>query len=209
MTMEVRDKIIHKAYELFKRYGIRSVTMDDLAHECGVSKKTLYQSFEDKDTLVDNIVGEMIGNSQQQCSMYKVKAENAIQEIFLSMDMLQEMFEGVNPAMMFDLRKYHDKSFARVDIHKREFLSNITRNNLERGIAEGLYRPDIKVDIITQFHLATITLAFEQVMFSSLKYSVLDVNLEIMTHYLYGIASSKGVKLIEKYKQQRQKPSTV
>ncbi|HMP91999.1 MAG TPA: TetR/AcrR family transcriptional regulator [Phnomibacter sp.] len=209
--MEVQEKILEKAIELFKRYGIRSVTMDDLANHCAVSKKTLYQHFNDKDTLVETMIVHMIDHAECRCQQDKQKAQNAVHEIFLSMDMLTQMFEGVNAALMFDLRKYHPQAFKRVDTHKREFLTEIVRGNLERGIQEGLFRPEINVDIITQLHMVTISIAFfEQMMFTSAKYSVLEVNLEIMTHYLYGLVTPKGAKLIERYKLQRQqKPTTI
>src|SRR6188768_2422393 len=85
--METGEKILYKAYELFKRYGVRSVTMDEIAGQCGVSKKTVYQFFEDKDTLVESIMTAMIDKSQKTCTLQQEAAENAVHEIFLSMDM--------------------------------------------------------------------------------------------------------------------------
>lgn len=194
--------IFEKAFELFKRYGIRSVTMDDVAAECGISKKTLYHHFADKDTLVSTILDKMVNRSSQQCTLYQQKSENAVHEIFQSLVMLQEMFDGVNPVMMFDLHKYHQAAYKKLEDHKRRFLYDITRKNLERGIAEGIFRPEINVEIMTLYHLSTIANTFEQEVFRTHKFSLLDVQVEIMLHYVYGLATTKGMKLIEKYKKQ-------
>jgi TetR/AcrR family transcriptional regulator, cholesterol catabolism regulator len=201
--MEAQELILKKSFELFGRYGIRSVTMDEVASQCGVSKKTLYQHYADKDTLVYTIMAQMITQSERQCGVYQVKSENAVHEIFQSLDMLQEMFEGINPVMLYDLHKYHQSAYKKLEDHKNQFLYSITRKNLERGVSEGVFRPDFNIEIITLLHLYTITMTFEQELFKSQKFSLVEMQMEIMLHYVYGIATQKGVKLIEKYKKER------
>jgi len=201
--MEVQELILKKSFELFGRYGIRSVTMDEVASQCGVSKKTLYQHYADKDTLVYTILVQMITQSERQCGVYQLESENAVHEIFQSLDMLQEMFEGINPVMLYDLHKYHQSAYKKLEDHKNQFLYAITRKNLERGISEGLFRPEINIEIITLLHLFTISMTFEQELFRRQKFSLVEMQMEIMLHYVYGIASQKGVKLIEKYKKER------
>ena len=208
-NMETNEKILYKAFELFKRFGIRSVTMDEIAGQCGVSKKTVYQFFEDKDTLVENIMIDFINRSQENCKKQQVQSDNAVEEIFLSMDMIQQMIEGVNPALLNDLRKYHNTAFARLEKHKVDFIHSFVKKNIERGIEEGLYRGDMKLDIITPFYLHSLSLAIEYDIFPKAKYTIADLDAEITVFLLYGLANAKGVKLIEKYKEQRQKLHTV
>src|SRR5690349_6821830 len=130
--METGEKILVKAYELFKRYGVRSVTMDEIATQCGVSKKTVYQFFEDKDSLVESIMASVIDKSQKECTMQQQVADNAVHEIFLSMQMVQSMLEGVNPALMYDLRKYHSNAYSRLEEHKHQFMYSFIKKNMER-----------------------------------------------------------------------------
>jgi AcrR family transcriptional regulator len=203
---ENKEKIQHKALELFRRYGIRSVTMDEIASQCGISKKTLYQHFEDKDSLVLSIVEALIEKSEGQCEADTHRCQNALHEIFLSMDMMRDLFEGVNPSMLYDLHKYHNRANARFQTHKQQFMAGLVKQNLERGIAEGLYRPEINVNIIVQLHLHTMALLFESDQFADSRISVYEWQTEMMLHYMYGLATPKGIKLIEKYKQQRLKP---
>lgn len=206
--MEYKDKIQWKAYELFKRFGVRSVTMDEIAQQCGVSKKTVYQFFEDKDSLVESIIKTMIEKAQVSCTDYKAASKNAIHEVFLSMDVVEDMIEGVNPALMNDLRKYHSPAYAQIDKHKQEFMGELFKENIERGIAEGLYRPDIKIDIVTAFYLHSSMMAIEQDIFPK-KYSIIDIHYEIVLFLLHGLATPQGTKLIDDYKLQRQKSKTI
>ena len=207
--METNEKILYKAFELFKRFGIRSVTMDEIAGQCGVSKKTVYHFFEDKDTLVESIMNDFINKSQNNCNKQQLQSDNAIEEIFLSMDMIQQMIEGVNPALLNDLRKYHNAAYAKLEKHKEDFIHGFVKKNIERGIEEGYYRSDIKMDIITPFYLHSLSLPIEYDIFPKSKYTIADLDAEITLFLLYGLANANGFKLIEKYKQQRQKLHTV
>ncbi|HSK14516.1 MAG TPA: TetR/AcrR family transcriptional regulator [Phnomibacter sp.] len=203
--MELNEMVMQKSYELFKRYGIRSVTMDEIAVQCGMSKKTVYQAFADKDSLVGAIMEHQIRLSESNCTRSQKESENAIHEIFLSLDWVHRMFDGVNPALLFDLRKYHSNVFQRMEEHKKTFLTEIFRKNFERGIAEGLYRPEINIDILLPFRIHTMTLVFEYDLFPTNKYTLYDIDKELTLHELYGIATSRGVKMIEKYLKQRSK----
>jgi AcrR family transcriptional regulator len=206
--MEPQEKILQKAFELFKRYGIRSVTMDEIAGQCGVSKKTVYHYFEDKESLVSAVMDNMISKTEICCKTHSQIAENAVHEIFLTADMIQEMMEGINPILMYDLRKYYNTAFAQLEKHKQQFIYSILKANMEKGIAEGLYREDIKVDVLTRYQIHNMAVAFEEDIFPKSKYTVTELDYELTLYNLYGLATSKGAKLIEKYKQQRLKQQT-
>ena len=201
--MEISEIVKSKSYELFRRYGIRNVTMDEIAVQCGMSKKTIYQGFADKDSLVSAIMEEHIDKAEKNCVFVQQNSENAIHEIFLSLDWVHQMFDGVNPIMLYDLRKYHTGIFQKLQVHKGHFLTDIFRKNFERGISEGLYRPDLKIDILVPLRIHTMTLVFEHELFPSNKYTLYEIDKEITMMELYGIATSKGIKLIEKYIKQR------
>lgn len=201
--MELSEKILLRSADLFRRYGMRSITMDEIATQCGISKKTLYQHFTDKENLVCCVVEKMIHQSESQCLVDSGRAENAVHEVFLSMDMVRQMFEGINPAMLFDLQKYHSDANSKLEGHKHEFISRQVKANLERGIAEGLYRPDLHIGIITHLHMHIINAMFLTEEIAQLKVSLHEWQTQMMLHYIYGIATPRGVKLIEKYKKQR------
>jgi AcrR family transcriptional regulator len=200
-----KDRIRQKADELFMKYGIRSVSMDDIANALGMSKKTIYQYFVDKDELVEAVVEADISNMQQDCASVMSDAKDAVHEIILSIDRLLEQFRNMNPMLIYDLEKFHFRGFQKFMEHKNKFLLQLIRNNMERGLAEGLYREDLNVDIMAKFRLESMMIAFNIDLYPPTKYSLADVSKEIIEHYVYGLASLKGYKLIVKYKEERLK----
>jgi len=202
--MEVQDRIKQKADELFRRYGIRSVTMDEIATQLGISKKTIYQFYTDKDQLVDAVAVESIKFSEESCKKDMAMSANAIEEIFRVMEFVEVMFRNMNPSMLFDLEKYHPAGYKKFLEHKNRFLFDMIKRNLERGINEELYRPEINVEIMTRYRLESMMIAFNPELFSPSKFNLASLQQEIIEHFLYGLSTLKGYKLILKYKRQRQ-----
>ncbi|WP_026768404.1 TetR/AcrR family transcriptional regulator [Asinibacterium sp. OR53] len=207
--MDIQERIVLKAHELFMRYGIRSVSMDEIANHLGMSKKTIYQFFADKDALVESVIDIEISRTREDCSVHRQKSENPVHEIFLAVDMLQELLKSMNPSLMFDLEKYHARAFQKISEHKNRFLYDVIKSNLEKGIRDELYRPEINTDIMTRYRLATTFLLFNPELFSTGKYTLPQVMEEITDNFLYGLVTTKGLKLIQKYKQQRLKTKNV
>ncbi len=202
-VMEIKDRIRSKAHELFLRYGIRSISMDDIAAQLGMSKKTVYQYFADKDELVDAALEVEIRKGQQDCLECSGKAQDAIGEIFLTMENIVEQFRHMNPTVLYDLEKFHYNAFRKFQKHKNEFLLDVIRKNIERGIKEELFRSEINADILSRFRLESMMIAFNMDVFPPRKYNLAEVTVEIIEHYLYGLATIKGHKLILKYKQEK------
>jgi TetR/AcrR family transcriptional regulator, cholesterol catabolism regulator len=200
-----KERIRQKADELFIKYGIRSVSMDDIANALGMSKKTIYQYFVDKDELVDSVVEFDINSMQSDCLALVKDAQDAVQEIFFTIDRLLEQFRNMNPMLIYDLEKFHFRGYQKFMDHKNKFLLQAIRKNMERGLAEGLYRDDLNIEIISRFRLDSMMVAFNIDLFPPTKYSLADVSKEIIEHYVYGLASLKGYKLIVKYKEERLK----
>ncbi|MEP7257961.1 MAG: TetR/AcrR family transcriptional regulator [Flavitalea sp.] len=201
--MELKDRIQQKANDLFRRYGVKSITMDEIASQLGVSKKTIYLYFSDKDELVDVVTANLIDYAQQSCEKHKQGSLNAIHEIFQAMDFINEMFTDLNPVMLHDLDRFHPKAFRIFLDHKNKYLFQLIKANLERGISEELYRPEINIDIIARLRLEGMLLGFNQDVFPATKFNLAEIQRQIIDHFLFGVASQKGYKLILKYQQER------
>jgi len=200
---ETAERIKQKAFELFMQYGFRSVSMDDIAGNLGMSKKTIYQSFADKEELVTAIVDDTLLENQECCIDDKNKADNAVHEIFLAIDMFVEMFSQMNPSLLYDMQKYHPHAFARFQKHKNEFLYNVMKENIIRGIKEELYRHDLNLEFSARFRVETMMLPFNPEFQHKVKLDIIRMHEEMMMQYLFSLASPKGYKLIVKYQQER------
>src|SRR5205085_607218 len=119
--MEARERILVKANELFNRFGFRRVTMDEIALKTGMSKKTIYQWFATKDDIVDTILAEHINKNIATCESNSTKAENAVHEIFLNMEMIEDMMAEMNPVIIEDLEKFFPSSFSKLFEHKHNY----------------------------------------------------------------------------------------
>ena len=203
--MEAKERILMKAEELFMQFGIRSVSMDDIANNLGMSKKTLYQYYADKDELVDAVVDGHIREIQSDCLNCRKEAEDAVHEIFITMEKIMDEFNNMNPMLLYDLEKFHFRSYQRFKEHKDKFLGQMIRENIEWGIKEELYREDVNVDIMTKFRIESLLIPFNVVVFPPGKYNLATTSEQIIQHFVYGLATIKGHKLIQKYNQQRQK----
>ncbi|MFN5008993.1 MAG: TetR/AcrR family transcriptional regulator [Bacteroidota bacterium] len=207
--MEAKERIIQEAKNLFLRLGIRSVSMDEIATQMGISKKTLYQHFQDKDQLVDLVLEEQIKQMQAETIQAVHSSSNAIGEIFNTMDMMVKHSSNMNPMVLFDLQKYHFGSFQKFAAHKNDFLFNIISNNLKKGVEEGLYRSDINIEILSKFRLETLMIGFNMDAFPTNKFNVTDVSLVIIENFLYGLATEKGFNMIESYKNKRKENNLI
>jgi TetR/AcrR family transcriptional regulator, cholesterol catabolism regulator len=201
--MDQKERILVKSNELFNRYGIRSVSMDDIAAQLGMSKKTLYQYYTDKDELVNAVFDIVLSTNKGLCVDCSKKGENAIHEVFLSFDIVEEMLKTMNPAVLFDMQKYHPSAYKKFDEYRHGFLYKMIRANLDRGVKEELYRPEIDTDILTRYRLHSVLLSFNTEVFPSTKANPAYIEQQLLECFLYGLATSRGQKLIQKYKNQR------
>ncbi|MBI2731479.1 MAG: TetR/AcrR family transcriptional regulator [Sphingobacteriales bacterium] len=203
IIMDVRERIRGKAHDLFMQYGIRSVSMDDIAAQLGMSKKTIYQFFADKDELVEAVVNDELDTTQKDCMQCLTAAKDAIEEMLLTMEQVHEQMSNMNPMVLFDLEKFHQQSFQKFLKHKNEFLYKVIKANMERGIKEELYRPGLNIDVMTKYRLESMMVPFNVFAFPPGKYNLADVTHQVMEHFLFGLTTLKGHKQILKYKQER------
>ncbi|MEO6730411.1 MAG: TetR/AcrR family transcriptional regulator [Ferruginibacter sp.] len=203
--VETGLRIKQRARDLFMQYGLRSVSMDDIAGNLGMSKKTIYQYYADKDELIVAVIEEELQHNQAICEKDRHSSENAVHEVFLAMDMVVELFSSMNPSLIYDMQKYHPNAFLKFQQYKNEYLYNVIRDNMERGIQQGLYRNELNVDIMARYRLESMMLPFNPDFHTKLKYNLAQIEEEFIIHFLFGLASPKGYKLIQKYQEERNK----
>lgn len=201
--MDVKERILSKAADLFSRYGIRSITMDEIASQLGISKKTIYQFFTDKDDLVSAFIAQELNENVKECIETRDKAADAIHEVFLALESLEEMLAYMNPLMLYDLEKHHPRSFLKLKEYKYQFLYDMLMDNLKRGVSEDVYRDNMNLDIVTKSRIESAFFIFNVDVFPHNKYKMSDVNYELAMLFLRGVATEKGRQLIDKYTTER------
>ncbi|RKD16179.1 hypothetical protein BCY91_04680 [Pelobium manganitolerans] len=194
------DKVIlEEAEKLFLKFGMRSVTMDDIAKHLGMSKKTIYAHYKDKNQLVMEMISNTLSKEECNMDLCRVKAKDAIEEIFLTMDFLKEMISSLNPIVFYDLEKYHNEAYKLLMSFHENRIYNCVKACLERGINEKIFRADINPDILATARTAQINWVFQADLVRSGRYSMYNVIHELTTHFLFGICTLSGHVLINNY----------
>lgn len=189
--------ILQKVRCLYMKYGIKSVTMDDVSRELGISKKTLYQYVADKNELVQKVV-ELEIKDRESCFTNLTHPDlNAIEEVFEVNRMVLQMLKEFNPATEYDLRKYYPELFSLVHKVRREKIYSNVISNLKKGKAEGLYRSDFDEEIIAKLQLSRIESAFDEKVFTQDELMSPRIFKEIFIYHIRGIASDKGLKILD------------
>ncbi len=199
--MEVKERILTAAEELFMQYGFRSISMDDIAKHISVSKKTIYQFFEDKDEIVNITVRRHFEKEKEVCNhQVFCNASNAVEEMVKVAKLIKLNTLNINPAIIFDLQKYHPKAWQILQDFKQDFILHSIVRNLKQGIEEGLYRPDIDVDVLARLRLEEVQMGFDSSIFSPVKFNAYQTHMQLLEHFIRGIVTDKGLALFDQYK---------
>ncbi len=190
--------ILLKAREMYMKYGIKSISMDDVAAELGISKKTLYQYVTDKDDLVGKFVENEIALRQEEiCKCFKASA-NAIEELFEISIFMNKLMKDQNPATEHDLKKYYPHHYEKTVKTRREGIYSYILLNLKKGKKEGLYRQELNEEIIAKLYLSRVENIHLNDMFTIEEFTSIKLFLEILTYHIRGIATEKGIDVLER-----------
>lgn len=199
--MTIDKKILRGAQELVFRYGIKSITMDDFAKHLGISKKTIYQHFTDKDDLIIKMVEFSLQYNEQELSCIVEKSSDPIEEIMSTMKMMAHTFAKMNPTVFHDMMKYYPAAYKKFRDFKTDCILKMIEQNLKHGQELNLYRMDIDIKILARLRLEEIDMAINLDAFPPDLYSLADVHVQLLDHFLHGVCTLKGHRLLNKYKE--------
>jgi AcrR family transcriptional regulator len=196
--MSIKERIIEGAAESFMNYGIKSVTMDFLANQLGISKRTIYEVFSDKDELLMEVLTKMARQQKELVKRVLDESENSIVAIFRMLEINRDNFQTMSPAFQADLKKYHHDILMK-DIEKIEMPDY--RNNyevIEKGIKEGLFREDINPDLTNRCLYNLERSIMDNSLYPYELFSRHDVIENIFINYVRGISTPRGLDLINR-----------
>jgi AcrR family transcriptional regulator len=191
--------ILQRVRSLYRKYGIRSVTMDDVSRELGISKKTLYQYVLDKDELVRKVIDLEIETRQQNMQMSCRDDLNAIEELVEIAQCISHMLKDYSPVIEYDLKKYYPDIYVRLRELKRDHMYNFIRDNLSKGKNEGLYRSDLDVDVLTKLSVSHIDSMFDSEVISIEEFLDRRFYNEYFVYHLRGIANENGLMVLKEH----------
>jgi AcrR family transcriptional regulator len=179
------------------KYGIKSITMDDVARELGISKKTLYQYVNDKEDLVGKFIDNEITRRQEDiCKCFRV-GYNAIEELFEISMFMNKMMRRMNSTTEHDLKKYYPSHYEKTLKARREGIYNYILANLKKGVKEGLYRKDLNKEVIAKLYLWRSENAHLDELFTVEEFTSIKLFIELLTYHVRGIATEKGILVLE------------
>lgn len=180
-------------------YGIKSITMDDIAKHLSMSKKTIYQYFKDKNEIVCLTAKNHLDRESAEIAGIMKNASNSVQVIFEMSKCVQKNVSGMNPSVLYDLQKYHHKAWAFYEKFKHETVTKSIEETLKRGVAEGYFREGINPALLAIFRTEHVQMAFNIQLFPRNKFDFMEIQEQFLDLFLHGILTKKGRELWNSY----------
>lgn len=199
--LENRHKIIETATEQFMRFGVRSVTMDDIARQAGMSKKTIYQEFSDKNQLVYEAFSSAI--EHDKCEMDKIPnyQDGVVEHLVGLTTYIRKRFADFNPMVLNEIQRYYPQCWQLFEDFRNNHVAEEIKSLLEKGKSEGVVRKEINSELMAILRMEQMMSTFDPLKFPPSKFNQLELQIEIFEHFLYGIFTEKGLKAYQKQKE--------
>ena len=198
--MDTKQKIVIESLKLFKRYGIKAITMDRIAENLGVSKRTIYELFKDKNGLVENCINSLITEEEEITKNIIEKSDNVIDGFLTRMKRTIILMSSVNENFLYDAEKYHYSVFQRKGKLRDDNEYKMTISFIEQGKKGGYFRSDINQDIVARLLREQMKIVANEELFPAEDFDKAEVFTNISINFIRGIATSKGIEILEKYK---------
>ncbi len=189
--------VIAEASELFSKYGIRSVTMEDLSRSLGISKKTIYNFVDNKKDLVDKAIEAFLIDECKICDQISEKNHNAIEEMVEIGNYVSQHLSSLNSSLVYDLKKYYRNSWQRVERHRLNYVYSKIKQNIEKGKAQGLYRSTLNASLVAKFYINQSHQLISEESFPASQYDLVKVYWEYLRYHFNGICSQSGKEYME------------
>lgn len=194
----MESEILLKATEMFLAQGYKTVTMDDIASELSISKKTIYQYYSSKPELIEKSLAYLNQKFIEQLEITIAKNHGAIEEIVMSHEDIDKIFAIDTSASLYQLNKYYPKVCEKQKAFHRKKYLHIIQRNLEKGIKEGVYRNNIDIEYVSRFHLASVCAIDDIEYFPIEEFDQKEIHSQHLEYHIRSIATEKGIQLFEK-----------
>lgn len=197
-SVNIKEQIVKEAARLFSKFGIRSIAMDTVARDCGMSKKTLYLYFCDKTTLVNEVAQGLVTVHKKQLKEATIASKSAVEEVLNEFRIYRAMLRDIHAVFFYELEKSFSESWNFLnDFNSRHNYAFVIAN-LQRGIDEGYYRSDLDLAATAQIRISQIKLLLTRNIDFTEARNLLNDPDQINLFYLHALTNAKGKKIIDK-----------
>lgn len=200
----MKKTILQKSGEIFLKFGFKSVTMDDIVNELGISKKTIYKYFSNKEELVDEALSHIQNHIHNSVLCICNKGHNAIEENFEIKNTFKDLFKNTDDSPMYQLQKYYPKTYNKLMADEFCMFKECILKNIEKGINEGLYQKNLEPELITKFYFSLVMGVHDTNLHKYNKNTINNLELKALEYHTRAIATSKGIKVLEQQLEQNE-----
>ncbi len=196
MDKKELHELIEKILPLIFKYGVRSLTMDDIARQLGISKKTLYIYFENKADLIEQIMLLHISGERNLCEQVMTETSNAIDQLIDIFNSNLKSVGNINHTLIFELRKYYGSVWQKFEEHKNQFIQQSILANIKLGQKQGLFRTDLNAEIISRIYTNRIDMILDGNVFPVNEFAFKEIVHQLLIYHIHGISTLKGIEYL-------------
>ncbi len=196
----MKKEIVEATLPLFLKIGFKNVTMDEVAQNMCISKKTIYEHFKNKKALIEATVNALIVNIGNQVSVIQNAAENPIAAIYEVKSMVLQYLRDEDNSPQIQLQKYYPEIYQKLKFKEFDLLGSHFRSSLQKGIEMKLFRNDIDIDFISRIYFSGLRNIRDIKMFPRAQFQIEDLMALFFEYHLRGISTDKGIALLNEYK---------
>ncbi|MBT1705723.1 TetR/AcrR family transcriptional regulator [Chryseosolibacter indicus] len=205
--ISIKERILTEASALFAKFGLRSISMDDIARHLGMSKKTIYQHFSDKDEIITLSLKRHLAGERNHLITLKREAVDSVDFLIKLNHFVLKYTNQTNPAILFELQKYYMEAYELLEEFGRNFLLQIVFENLQEGVNEGNFKLESNLEVMARMRLQQCSMPLDDNLFPRTTFKPEEVSFAILDHFISGIATEKGKKLYQRYRAKLEKNS--
>ena len=199
----MKEKILEAADDLFIRYGVKGVTMDDIAKELSISKKTIYQYFKDKKEIVREFTLNQCERRKDDFDRIPKEATNSIEGLIMTSKCIRENILELNPSLLMDIKKYYNDAWQIFIAFKETVFYKSIQDTILRGIEEGYFREEINPEILSIMRMQEVQNCFDAKIYPRDKFSFKEVQLQLLDHFIHGLLTCEGKDVLDKYLKEK------
>jgi len=197
--MDSKKALTVAVQEILFKYGLKGVTMDDLARQLGKSKKTFYKFYSSKEDLIKEVILYRLSEDMHSVEAIITSGANAVEKLLMTSKALRVYLRRVKPSIAYELKKYYPQLWSIIESFQKDFIFNMIKENLAQGIKEGFYRKDLNVDMLALLYLGHFESISSAIQGEAIQLDMGEFHKSMVYYHLRGICNDTGREFLNNY----------